>query len=542
MERIPITASKLRAATVLACIFAGSVPEPAQAQSSAAVSWDSRYYDPAGNADLLLPLPCGGAMAFQRVDTPVPAGDPTADRTVQLGLGTTDSGYADYLRRAFIRGGFSGEGAAAHYFIGRYELTRDQLAALRGPCPKPSPRGAVPATGLSWFDAVEAARSMTQWLRAEAPGALPAEDGTPGFVRLPTETEWEYAVRGGAAVDISVFNQRTFPIEGEIRDYAWHQGARSARGRLYPVGLRRPNPIGLHDVYGNAEELMFEPFRMNALGRPHGQPGGIVTRGGSILSTPSELSSGLRQEFPAFGASGGRPVALDTFGVRFAIGVHLSVSTERTNMLRAAWLDNFRGRGDRTEGVGDDLPSALDAMIADEVEHDRRFRLEAVRLLAAEEQRERKAGRLQALKALLLGGAILVQFLREDAMGIRLSRKAVAAFDETIEQASDGKGVIDTEEIERLRARRGKLVAGIGNREGRFSLNFLSYERNLVTSATEYAKTERRQALDVLLEELRASGRAALAPLAQEFYGDVVGYSANPNMTTEDIRRLVLER
>ena len=543
MERPPISASKLCAATVLACILAGSVPESAQAQSAAAVSWDSRYYDPAGNADLLLPLPCGGAMAFQRVDTPVPAGDPITDRTVQLGLATTDSGYADYLRRAFIRGGFSGEGgAAAHYFIGRYELTRDQLAALRGPCPKPSPRGAVPAAGLSWFDAVEAARSMTEWLRAEAPGALPAEDGTPGFVRLPTETEWEYAVRGGAAVDISVFNQRTFPVEGEIRRYAWHQGARSARGKLRPVGLLRPNPIGLHDVYGNAEELMFEPFRMNALGRPHGQPGGIVTRGGSILSTPSEFSSGLRQEFPAFGASGGRPVALDTFGVRFAIGVHLSVSTERTNMLRAAWLDNFRGTGDRADGVGDDLSSALDAMIADEVEHDRRYRLEAVRLLAAEEQRERKAGRLQALKALLLGGAILVQFLREDATGIELSRKAVAAFDETIEQASDGKGVIEAEEIERLRAHRGKLVAGIENREGRFSLNFLSYERNLVTSATEYAKTERRQALDVLLEELGASGRAALTPLAQEFYGDVVGYSANPNMTTDDIRRLVLER
>lgn len=543
MEGPPITASKLSAATVLACILAGSVPESAPAQSAAAISWDSRYYDPAGNADLLLPLPCGGAMAFQRVDTPVPAGDPTADRTVQLGLATTDSGYADYLRRAFIRGGFSGEGsAAAHYFIGRYELTRDQLAALRGPCPKPSPRGAVPAASLSWFDAVEAARAMTEWLRAEAPGALPAEEGTAGFVRLPTETEWEYAVRGGAAVDISVFNQRTFPIEGEIRRYAWHQGARSARGKLRPVGLLRANPIGLHDVYGNAEELMFGLFRMNALGRPHGQPGGIVTRGGSILSTPSEFSSGLRQEFPAFGATGGRPVALDTFGVRFAIGVHLSVSTERTNRLRAAWLDNFSGTGERADGVGDDLSSALDAMIANEVEHDRRFRLEAVRLLAAEEQRERKAGRLQALKALLLGGAILVQFLREDAMGIELSRKAVAAFDETIEQASDGKGVIDARRLEELRANRGKLVAGIQNREGRFSLNFLSYERNLVTSATEYGKTERRRALDVLLEELKASGRAALSPLAQEFYGDVIDYSTNPDMTTEDIRRLVLER
>ena len=543
MEGTPITTSKLCAATVLVCLLAGSVPESAPAQSAAAISWDSRYYDPAGNADLLLPLPCGGAMAFQRVDTPVPAGDPTADRTVQLGLATTDSGYADYLRRAFIRGGFSGEGGgAAHYFIGRYELTSDQLAALRGPCPKPSPRGAVPAAGLSWFDAVEAARSMTEWLRAEAPGALPAEEGTAGFVRLPTETEWEYAVRGGATVDISVFNQRTFPIEGEIRRYAWHQGARSARGKLRPVGLLRANPIGLHDVYGNAEELMFAPFRMNALGRPHGQPGGIVTRGGSILSTPSEFSSGLRQEFPAFGATGGRPVALDTFGVRFAIGVHLSVSTERTNRLRATWLDNFSGTGERADGVGDDLSSALDAMIAAEVEHDRRTRLEAVRLLAAEERRERKAGRLQALKALLLGGAVLVQFLREDAMGIDLSRKALAAFDETIEQASDGKGVIDAKRLEELRANRGKLVAGIENREGRFSLNFLSYERNLVTSATEYAKIERRRALDVLLEELKASGRAALAPLAQEFYGEVVHYSANPDMTTDDIRRLVLER
>ena len=540
MARDPAAASKLCAATVLACILAA--PASAQAPSGPAVSWDPRFYDPAGGADLLLPLPCGGAMAFQRVDTPVPAGDPIGDRTVQLGLGTTESGYADYLRRAFIRGGFSGgNGAAAHYFIGRYELTRDQLAALRGPCPKPSPLGAVPASGLSWFDAVEAARAMTEWLRAEAPGALPAEDGTAGFVRLPTETEWEYAVRGGAAVDVSVFNQRTFPVEGEMRRYAWHQGARSARGRLRPVGRLLANPIGLHDVYGNAEELMLEPFRMNALGRPHGQPGGIVTRGGSILTTRSEFTSGLRQEFPAFGATTGRPVALDTFGVRFAVGVHLSVSTERTNALRAAWLDSFRGTGERSGGVGNDLPSALDAMIAGEVEHDRRAQLEAIRLLAAEERREQKANRLQALKALLLGGAILVQFLREDENLIRRTRNGVAAFDKTIEDASDGKGVIDAKKLEKLRAKRRRLIAGNEIRQERFELNFLSYERNLVTSATEYAKAERRQALDVLQEELKASGRAALAPLVQEFYADVGAYSADPNMATDTIRRLALD-
>ena len=514
----------------------GLAPAPGHAESMPAITWSPKLYDPAENADLLLPLPCGGAMAFQRVDTPVPADDPIGDRTVQLGLGDTTAGFVSYLRRAHLRGGFTGEtGSDAHYFIGRYEVTRDQLAALRGECPKPSMRGRVPASGLSWFDAVDAARRMTEWLRAEAPDALPSERGAPGFVRLPTEAEWEYAVRGGAAVDTSVFNQRTFPLDGPMRDFAWHQGASSARGSLRPAGLLAPNPLGIFDTYGGVEELMLEPFRLNALGRPHGQPGGVVTRGGSILSTPGELSSGLRQEFPAYGVSNGRPVALDTFGARFVIGVHLSVSTERTNALRAAWLDRFGSGDTRTANAGDDLTGALDALIEDEIEHDRRVRLEAVRLLATEERRERHAHRLEALKASILGGAILVQFLREDDLGIRRSEKLLALIDTAIEQGSDGK------EIERLRKNRGTAAAGLENRQGRFALNFLSYERNLVTSATEYGSTERRQALDVLLSELQLSGRGGLAPLARQFHDDVAAYDANPDMPTADIRRRALE-
>ena len=516
----------------------GLAPTPGHAQSPPAITWSPKLYDPAENADLVLPLPCGGAMAFQRVVTPVPADDPIGDRTVRLGLGDTTAGFVSYLRRAHLRGGFTGEtGGDAHYFIGRYEVTRDQLAALRGECPKPSMRGRVPAAGLSWFDAVDAARRMTEWIRAEAPDALPSEDGAPGFVRIPTEAEWEYAVRGGAAVDTSVFNQKTFPIDGPMRDFAWHQGASSARGSLRPVGLLAPNPLGLFDAYGGVEELMLEPFRLNALGRPHGQPGGVVTRGGSILSTPGELSSGLRQEFPAYGVSNGRPVALDTFGARFVIGVHLAVSTERTNALRAAWLDRFGSGGTRAagEGDGDDLTGALDALIEAEIEHDRRVRLEAVRLLATEERRERHAHRLEALKASILAGAILVQFLREDDLGIRRSEKLLALIDTAIEQGSDGR------ETERLRKNRRTAAAGLENRQGRFALNFLSYERNLVTSATEYGSIERRQALDVLLSELQLSGRGGLAPLAREFHDDVAAYDANPDMPTAGIRRRALE-
>jgi hypothetical protein len=521
------------------CLAAALLVAAAAPLQATEIEWPEKLYDPAGEADLVLPLPCGGAMAFQKIETPVDPGDPLSDRPVRMGVADPGSGYLDYLRRGHIRGGFTdAENGRAFYFLGRYEMTADQAEALLGDvCPETSIRGAVPAAGLSWFDAVAAARRMTEWLRREAPGALPREDGAAGFLRLPTETEWEFAARGGAAVDAAAFNGRTFPMDGEIGDYAWHYGPRSSRGRLRPIGMRKSNPLGLHGLYGGVEELMLEPFRLNRLGRRHGQPGGLVTRGGSIMNLAEELNSALRQEFPAYDVESGRPMALDTFGARLAIGVHLTVTTARTNSLRAAWLDAFE-TAETAPDAGDDLVASLDAMIDDELEQTRRRRLEGLRLLATEARRARRASRLAALKSSILGGAVLVQLMREDDRFLRRADDVLARYDAAIADAGGGTGSADPQRLQRLRD---TVLAQVDRREARFALSLTSYKRSLVTAAEEYGAADRRQALDVLLTELRVSGRGALAPLAVDFHDDVVAYAARPEMSEAEIRRRAVE-
>lgn len=503
------------------------LPISAAAQSA---GWPVELWDPGAQksapADLVLPMPCGGSMAFQKVPVPLEATDPLADRRIRLGQSLGRTGYSDYLRSTYLRGAFEDADGGSHYYIARYELTQGQFRALQADCTARGRADRIARGGFSWHDAVTLAQNYTAWLYRNAPAALPQADGAPGFLRLPTETEWEYAVRGGASADPVQFADLRFFADGTLRDYAQYQGG-GARGRLGPVGSRGANPLGLFDVYGNAEELMLEPYRLNVSGRAHGQVGGVVTRGGSVLSTAPEIYSAQRTEYPPHDARTGRPLRGDTFGVRLVISAHVSTSDARLAEISRRW----QSLSPSAEGTRD--PDAiLTDMIRAEPDPARQDALSALQLELRRNREQTSTALSQSARATLLSGAVFMAAIGEGQGAVDAKAASIRLLVE-LQRAGGQSAILDrqlqthVQEIEDMRRQQG--------------LYLLSYRTALDTLTSDYSEEERQAAVQLLREELEMSGQVGLALSLGRFLQDMTRYAAAPDLSKEALLDLALE-
>ena len=505
------------------------------ATQTQAQDWPQEYYDPATGgapADLILPMPCGGAMAFQKVTVPVDASDPLADRRVRLGQTLDETGYSDYLNPAFLRGSFTDpQTATTFFYIARYELTQGQYRALTSDCTEPDRTDRVAKGGLSWFDAVSLAQTYSQWLIGERPTALPVEDGVPAFVRLPTEAEWEYATRGGARIDPTRFPDRSFFGDGDLRDYARHQASGSSRGTIGPVGLKQPNPLGLYDVYGNAEELMLEPFRLNAVGRAGGQVGGIVTRGGSVLSTADQIYSAQRTEYPPFDPATGAPLAGATFGLRLVLATHIATSDAHLRAIQKRWAELAGTEPDTAIAEADPLVLLSD-LIEAEVDPGRQNALNELKLQFRRAGDRAQTAQSQSARATLLAGAVFVESLDGNAAAIAAKAANIRMLVDL--QRAGNQSPFYTRQVE-------KHVTEIGDLRAVQSTYLLSYRTALESLNADISPSLRESAYAVLREEMSLAGRSSLLKTLDRFWLDVLAYPARPDLGPDELLELALD-
>ena len=328
----------------LAALICAGVSTCAGAAASGQAPWTANLYNPQATAgDVVLPMPCGGAMTLRPVY--VPSANALDDRRIQIGSPDARFAYTENTRTEYVAGGFTDakQKSQRYFLIGKYEVTALQFDALSGNCAAVNEQGRLPKTGVTWNEAVNFTARYSDWLAKNAGGKLPSEDGAIGFVRLPTEEEWEFAARGGIAVAEAVFEQPAFPMAEGPQRYVWFAGTESSNNELNPIGLLKPNPLGLHDILGNAGEFVLDPFRLNKHSRMHGQAGGYTVKGGDFRTALSDIRSSARVEYYPIDQKGERRDKAT--GFRIVLVPAALTTPQRLQALRTLWTSLAQSPG-----------------------------------------------------------------------------------------------------------------------------------------------------------------------------------------------------
>ncbi|MCE5194270.1 MAG: SUMF1/EgtB/PvdO family nonheme iron enzyme [Nitrospiraceae bacterium] len=178
------------------------------------------------------------------------------------------------------------------FYIGKYEVTQKQWKEIMGNnnSRENCRENLCPVDMISWNEIQDFITKLNK--------------KTGKNYKLPTEAQWEYAARSGGKKEKYAGTSN----EEELGDYAWYDKNSGfgffKNGKIFPVGQKKPNGLGIYDMSGNVWEWVADWYDENYYknspkNNPTGPNNGTekVLRGGSQLNGTKHMEASARYSY-----------------------------------------------------------------------------------------------------------------------------------------------------------------------------------------------------------------------------------------------------